>query len=222
MSKPSIIAIDGPVASGKSTIGRLLARRLGYRFVDTGMMYRALTWQAIKTGTDPEDEEALSQLANSTAIDISSAPDGSHTIVDGRDVTAELTSAEVEASVSLVSKVGAVRSVMVQNQQSLASKGNIVMAGRDIGTTVLPHAELKVYLIASVQERARRRHLELLERGQNVKYDAILAELIRRDEIDSKRDISPLQPAADAKVVDSDGLSIEQVVAAIIDMAGEG
>jgi len=222
MSKPSIIAIDGPVAAGKSTIGRLLAQRLGYCFVDTGEMYRALTWKAMKLNVDLEDETELSRLASSTKIDFISTVKGNErhcsVLVDGRDVSTEIHTQEVEAGVSLVSKVAGVREVMVEQQRKLAQDGKIVMAGRDIGTTVLPHAQLKVYLSASSEERARRRYLEVIERGEAADYQTILAELMRRDEIDSQRSISPLKPAPDAKMVDTDGLNPDQVLAGIIRM----
>jgi len=183
-------------------------------------MYRALTWEAIRLNIDLEDEEALCRLAQSTTIEISSTGDSS-ALVNGQDITPELQGAAVETGVSLVSKVGGVREVLVREQQILAQGGKIVMAGRDIGTTVLPRAELKVYLGASAEERARRRCRELVERGEEADYQAILADLIRRDEIDSKRAISPLQPASDARLIDTDGLSPEQVLAEIFGLIGE-
>lgn len=216
----SMIAIDGPVAAGKSTIGRLLARRLGYRFADTGAMYRALTWKAIRLNIDLEDEEALSRLATNTKIELPSTGD-SGVLVNGQDITADIQNFEVEAGVSLVAKVARVREVLVKQQQRLAQGGKIVMAGRDIGTTVLPHAELKVYLVASIEKRAKRRYLELIERGETADYHTILADLIRRDEIDSERTISPLQPASDARIIDTDGLSPQQVLSEILGMMGE-
>jgi len=222
MSKPSIIAIDGPVAAGKSTIGRLLSQKLGYRFVDTGEMYRALTWKAMKLNVDLEDEAELNRLASSIRIDFTSPPNSGKrhcaVLVDGQDVTEEIHTQGVEVGVSLVSKVAGVRRVMVEQQQKLAQDGKIVMAGRDIGTTVLPHAQLKIYLSASSEERARRRYLEVIERGEAPDYQTILAELVRRDEIDSQRSISPLEPATDAKMVDTDGLNPDQVLAGIIRM----
>ena len=222
MLKPSIIAIDGPVAAGKTTIGTLLADRLGYGFVDTGVMYRALTWKALKLNIPFENEEELSRLASSTEIKFAptAGDSGWHqsVLVDGQDVTSEAHSLEVEAAVSLVSKVAGVRRVLVEQQRRLAQNGRIVMAGRDIGTTVLPHAELKVYLEASVEERAKRRHLEIVERGEAVDYHAILTDLIRRDEIDSKRSISPLEAALDAKIIDTNDLNPEQVLSRILSL----
>jgi cytidylate kinase len=216
MPKPATIAIDGPVAVGKSAIGSLLARRLGYRFVDTGAMYRALTWLALELGVDLEDEKALEELALGANIEL--AAEG--VMVGGRDVSLDIRREEVERGVSLVAKVGGVRRAMVAQQRQMAQGGQVVMAGRDIGTVVLPHAELKLYLVASAEERARRRHLELVQRGQEANYDQVLAELKRRDKIDSERALAPLQPAPDAKVIDTDGLNIEQVLAEIMGITG--
>lgn len=212
--RPQLIAIDGPVAVGKSSVGYLLAQRLGYFFIDTGAMYRALTWKAIKLGIDLEDENKLSQLAAATNISFVPSYNGKgySVFVDGEDVSTKVRHREVERGVSLVSKVAGVRSVMVREQQEMAQRGRVVMVGRDIGTVVLPQAELKVYLMASAEERARRRYLELVSQGENVDYDVILAELKRRDEIDSQRAVSPLKPAVDAKIIDTEGLSPEQVV----------
>ena len=221
MSKPSIIAIDGPVAAGKSTVGQLLARKLGYRFLDTGEMYRALTWKALKLNIGLEDEAELSRLASSTKIELVTPVGGDDrccVLVDGRDVAAEIHTLEVDSSVSLVSMVAGVRKVMVEQQRRLAQDGKIVIAGRDIGTIVLPHAELKVYLGASVAVRARRRYLEMIERGEAADYQDILAELMKRDEIDSQRAISPLEPASDARMIDTDGLNPDQVLAEILSM----
>jgi cytidylate kinase len=183
-------------------------------------MYRALTWKAIRLNIDLEDEEALSRLATNTKIELPSTGD-SGVLVNGQDITADIQNFEVEAGVSLVAKVARVREVLVKQQQRLAQGGKIVMAGRDIGTTVLPHAELKVYLVASIEKRAKRRYLELIERGETADYHTILADLIRRDEIDSERTISPLQPASDARIIDTDGLSPQQVLSEILGMMGE-
>jgi len=218
MPRPSIIAIDGPVAAGKSTVGRLLAQRLGYRFIDTGSMYRALTWKALSLNIHLEDEEALSRLAAETRIEF--AP-SEKVLADGHDVTKRIQGSEVEAGVSVVAKAAGVRKVLVKQQRELARGGKIVMAGRDIGTTVLPRAEVKVYLDASLKERARRRYLELTQRGDAADYQVVLDELRRRDEIDSERAISPLQPAQDARIIDTDGRSAEQVLSEILAMIGE-
>ena len=220
MSRSSTIAIDGPGAVGKSAVGNLLAKKLGYRFLDTGAMYRALTWLALKKHVNLEDEEALGELAATTEIDLP----GSETalvLVDGQDVTREIRHPDVEAGVSLVAKAAGVRQALVVKQQRMARGGQVVMAGRDIGTVVLPDADLKIYLIASPEERARRRFLELQERGERATYANILADLKRRDRIDSERSLSPLQPADDARVVNTDGLDLEQVVAIIYDLVGD-
>lgn len=216
MPKPATIAIDGPVAAGKSAIGSLLAQRLGYRFLDTGAMYRALTWLAIELGIDLEDEKALEELAVGASIEL--APDA--VTVDGRDVTSDIRREDVERGVSLVAKVAGVRRALVAKQRQMSQGGQVVVAGRDIGTVVLPHAELKLYLAASAEERARRRYLELVQRGQEASYDQVLAELKRRDKIDSERALAPLQPAPDAKVINTAGLNIEQVLAEIMDIIG--
>lgn len=222
MLKPLKIAIDGPVAAGKTTIGTLLADRLEYSFVDTGVMYRALTWKALKLNIPFENEEELSRLASSTEIKFAPTVGGSgcrHSmLVDGEDVTAEIHTLEVEAAVSLVAKVSGVRRVLVEQQQRLAQNGKMVMVGRDIGTKVLPHAELKVYLEASVEERAQRRYLEIPGRGETADYHAILSDLMRRDEIDSTRSDSPLEAASDAKVINTDHLDPDQVLSRILSL----
>ena len=218
MSRPSTIAIDGPVAVGKSSISRMLAQRLGYRSVDTGMMYRALTWKAMQCNVNPEDEERLTALARNAKIEFV-PPD--RVFVDGTDVSSAVRHPDVERAVSLVAKVAGVREVLVRQQQALGHGGEVVMAGRDIGTVVLPDAELKVYLCASVEERARRRYHELVGRGEGVDYQAVLADMKRRDAIDSERSVSPLQPAGDARLVDTDELSLEQVLSQILGLMGE-
>jgi cytidylate kinase len=216
MPKPVTIAIDGPGAVGKSAIGSLLAQRLGYRFLDTGAMYRALTWLALELGIDLEDEKALEELALEASIELASEG----VMVGGRDVSPDIRREEVERGVSLVSKVAGVRRALVAKQRQMAQGGEVVVAGRDIGTVVLPHAELKLYLIASPEERARRRYLELVQRGQKGNYEQVLAELKRRDKIDSERALAPLQPAPDAKTIDTDRLNIEQVLAEIMGIIG--
>lgn len=207
--KPISIAIDGPVAVGKSTVGRLLAERLGFCFIDTGSMYRALTWKAIREGIDLEDEERLKELAMRSKMEFVSGC----LLLDGEDINKELRSPEVERGVSLVSKLGGVREILVSQQRALAEGGGVVMAGRDIGTVVLPHAELKIFLTASLRERAYRRFKEV---GGDFK--TILEELERRDRIDSQREISPLKPAPDAYIIDTENLSPEEVVDKILSL----
>ena len=220
---PRTIAIDGPGASGKSAVGRLLARRLGYRFLDTGVMYRALTWFILEQGASPQDEETVGRAAKSARMDVSTAPpdsdEPSSVSVNGRDATPFLARPDVEANVSLVSRLPAVREAMVAIQRWEASRAaGIVVAGRDIGTVVLPDADLKVYLDASPEERARRRQEQAQQRGDAMTQEGVLEELARRDSIDSTREASPLRPAADAVILDTDGLNLEQVVERILAM----
>jgi len=222
---PHVIAIDGPAAAGKSTVGRLLSERLGYPFLDTGAIYRAMTWTALHRGVDLSDDEALSALAASLSIDIGPRPrDGIEPctiFVDGDDVTRFLRDPEVEAAVSLVSRVAGVREALVKVQRDLAGRNDVVMAGRDIGTVVLPDADLKVYLDASIGERARRRFAELSALGHAVTEADVANDLQRRDRIDSQRAVSPLQPARDAVIVDTDGLTLEQVVDRVMGLVEE-
>lgn len=219
---PRVIAIDGPAAAGKSTVGRLVASHLGYPFLDTGAIYRAVTWAALHHGVDLSDEAALSELASSITIDVGPpAPDSIEPcaiFVDGEDITRQLRRPEVEAAVSLVSRVKGVRKALLKVQRDLAGRNNVVMAGRDIGTVVLPEADLKVYLDASVEERARRRFEELSALGLDVTLEGVLRDLERRDRIDSERSISPLRAAADALPIDTDGLTLEQVVQRVLDL----
>jgi len=211
--KPQLIAIDGPVAVGKSSVGLRLAKRLGYIFFDTGMIYRAFTWKVLKSGISPEDEERLCKLATTTEFDFVPSKEGVlSVIVDGEDVSSKLLCPEIEVVVALIAKVAGVRQAMVSEQRKLAQRGRVVMAGRDIGTVVLPWAELKIFLTASTEERARRRHRELLKRGENSSLETVLADLKKRDEMDINRTISPLKRAEDAIIVNTENLSLEQVV----------
>jgi len=218
--KPQLIAIDGPVAVGKSSVGSLLAKRLSYVFFDTGMMYRAFTWKVLKSGISIEDEQKLCQLANTTKFDFVPLQ-GCYLspFIDDEDISSKLFYPEVEAHVSLVSKIAGIRQTLIQEQRKLARRGKVVMAGRDIGTVVLPWAELKIFLTASTEERARRRYKELLERGANSSLESVLAELKKRDEMDIHRTISPLKPAEDAIIINTENLSLEQVVDKIYTLA---
>ena len=197
-------------------MGRCLAQRLGYAFVDTGAMYRALTWLALDRGVDPNDQEGLSRLAAETDITITrpTMDDGRpySVFVQGRDVTWAIRRPEVEAQVSLVSRVPGVRDALVSQQRVMAEAGGVVMVGRDIGTVVLPRAPLKVYLVASPEESAMRRFRELRERGEEVDWEALRDEMARRDKIDSERAHSPLRPAEDAHIVDTENRTVEEVV----------
>jgi cytidylate kinase len=216
MPIPSIIAIDGPAASGKSTLARLLAEELGYLYFDTGIMYRAVTWAALQRDLAIQDEAAVTSLAESIQIDVSppSQPDGRayDVWVEGQDITWEIRRPDVDANVSPVSAYAGVRKALSAQQRRIGQRGRVVMVGRDIGTVVLPEAELKIYLDASAEERARRRYQELIGRGEQASYEAILANVRRRDHIDSTRAVAPLSVAEDAQIIDSDGLAISQVL----------
>ena len=210
------IAIDGPVASGKTVVGRLAAQRLGCRFLDTGIMYRAVTWVALSRGVGLGDDEALAELATSLEMRLVPGEAGDRLLVDGEDVTDFLREPEVDRGVSQVSAVSGVRRALVEQQRAIASEGSIVMLGRDIGTVVLPDADVKVFLKASVEVRARRRYSELQEKGSDISYDQVASDLERRDRIDSERADSPLRPADDAIQIDTDSLSVEDIAERIL------
>ncbi len=216
MSVPRIIAIDGPAASGKSTLAQRLAERLGYLCFDTGVMYRALTWAALRRGVAPADEPALAALAEKLDIDITPPSKGDGRVydvrVDDEDVTWEIRSPEVEAQVSIVSAYASVRKALSAQQRRIGLRGGVVMAGRDIGTVVLPEADLKIYLDASVEQRAMRRYREQMMRGEQISYEETLQAMQQRDRIDSTRDVAPLRPAEDAVIVNTDHLTVDQVV----------
>ena len=220
MQTPKIIAIDGPAASGKSTIAEKLAEELGYLFFDTGVMYRAVTLAVLQENISVDDENKIDELAGEIKIDVfpPSKNDGRKYDVqlNGKDVTWEIRTGEVNANVSKISAYKGVRKAMTEQQRRIGLRGSVVMVGRDIGTVVLPEAELKVYLDASVEERAKRRYKEEIERGQIVTYEGILESLKNRDRIDSTREIAPLKAADDARTINTDNLSIEEVQQEII------
>ncbi|NPV86393.1 MAG: (d)CMP kinase [Anaerolineae bacterium] len=223
MSKqPNIIAIDGPAASGKSTLGERLAKHFGYLYFDTGVMYRAVTWAVLHSSCDVRDEIAVTKIAENTQIEVlppSAACRKYDVLIDGRDITDEIRSPEVEAMVSVVSAYPGVRRAMSLQQRRIGLRGNVVMVGRDIGTVVLPEAPLKVYLEASVEVRAKRRLLEVKQRDPQMSYEEVLQALMRRDEIDSTRSVAPLRPADDAHIIHTDNLTIEEVVRKVIDLS---
>lgn len=220
--KPGIIAIDGPAAAGKSTIGQAIAERLSYRYLDTGAMYRAVTLIALQRGVPIQDEAAVTALAEALDIDITAPTDDDgrqYTVfVDGEDVTWGLRRPEIDANVSAVSAYPGVREAMVTQQRRIAGRGEAVVVGRDIGTVVLPDADLKIYLDASAEERARRRYEERLARGEKADYQAILRDMRRRDRLDSSRATAPLRPADDAIIVNTDGLTVEQAIDTVMDV----
>ena len=224
MAPASVIAMDGPAASGKTVVGLRLARRLGHRFVDTGAMYRAVTWLALERQVPLDDDQALTRIAANLSFAIGDAPQDRvpRTYVNGRDLSVQIKSPEVDRSVSQVSKVPGVREALVKLQRRLADEESVVMAGRDIGTVVLPGAHLKVFLVASAEERARRRYRELVARGVSVSPEDVLSDLKRRDKTDSERALSPLKPAEDAKLIDTDNRGVDEVVEQIWRLAEKG
>jgi cytidylate kinase len=224
-NKSYTITLDGPAASGKSTLGERLANSLQFMYLDTGVMYRAVTLAVLKKNIDVNDENMVTRVAEEMDLDIqpASIKDGrsNDVILDGNDVTWEIRLPDVEAHVSQVSAYKGVRVAMTKKQREIGNRGGIVMVGRDIGTVVLPDAEIKLYLDASVEERARRRYLELIHRGKQASYEHVLADLQRRDKIDSSRTIAPLKPAKDAIMVDSDQMNAEEVFQFIFNLINE-
>ncbi len=216
------IAIDGPAASGKSTVGERVAAALGYLYFDTGVMYRAVTWAAIDRGIDIADEPAVTALAETLAIRVEppTVSDGRQYTVfaDDVDITWGIRGAEVNRGVSPVSAYRGVRSALTEQQRRIGMQGGVVMVGRDIGTVVLPEAQVKVYLDASLHERARRRFVESAERGARVPFAEVVADLANRDRIDSSREVAPLSRAKGAQYLDTTRLDIDQVVARILDL----
>ena len=214
--RPRTIAIDGPAGAGKSTIGALVAERLGYLFLDTGAMYRAVALAALERKVDPDDGAALTALAEDLRINIGppTVRDGrAYTVLlDGRDVTWDIRDGRIDRVVSQVARVPGVRDAMLGQQRALAQRGRVVMVGRDIGTVVLPDAERKIFLTASAAERARRREEELQSRGEQRPRQELLHEILRRDQLDSERAVAPLKAAEDAIVVETDGESVGQAL----------
>jgi CMP/dCMP kinase len=211
-----VIALDGPSGTGKSTVARGLARRLGFRYLDTGAMYRAVTWAVLRDGVDPDDAAAVAELAARTRVTVTTDPDGQHVTVDGQPVDREIRSQAVTTAVSPVSAVPAVRTQLVAAQRELIGSGAVVVEGRDIGTVVAPDAPLKIFLTASTDARASRRSLQ-----DGTDQVGTAADLDRRDTYDSSRAHSPLRAAADAVHVDTTSLGIDEVIQRLVDLAEE-
>ncbi len=219
--KQIVIAIDGPAASGKTTTARLVAERLGYLHVDTGAMYRAVTLKVLLHRINIRDAEAVEQLTDGTEIRLERDDGDVKVVLDGEDVTKQIREPEVTKAVSAVSSYEKVREAMVREQRSIGKEGGIVVEGRDTGTVVFPDAQLKIYMVAFVKERARRRQRELKTQGVVSDLESIVQEIVERDEKDSSRRVSPLRKAADAVVLDTSRMTIEQQVEFIVEKARE-
>ncbi len=207
------IAIDGPAAAGKSTVAKIVAKRLGFIYIDTGAMYRAFTWYVLYRGLDPKNEEASCSLIPEVSIDL--AEDGK-VFVCGHDVTRAIREPNVSSNVSYIASYKAIRLALIDLQRELGEKGNVVMDGRDIGSYVLPRAQVKIFQIASAETRAKRRYLENLEKGIPTSLEDVIEDVKRRDYIDSHRDFDPLMQAEDAIPLDTSDMGIEEVVQAIL------
>lgn len=218
-----IIAIDGPSGAGKSTIAKAVAKKIGFSCLDTGAMYRAIAYVALKDGVSLDDAGALGSLAQTHKISFGHCagdPVPRAVYIDGEDITNSIRTAEIDKAVSPVSATPQVREALVAQQQAIGSEGNYVVEGRDIGTVVFPEAELKIFLTASPEERAHRRVRQNVDRGVgSIDYDEVLADIIRRDEVDSNRETSPLKPAEDSIHIDSTNEYIEAIIEKIITLA---
>lgn len=215
------IAIDGPASAGKSTVAKLVAKQLNYVYCDTGAMYRCVTLLVLRRGVAPDDAAAVTALLKDVKISFKPSADGQLVFLNGEDVSLAIRQEDVTNNASAVAAIPAVRTALTDQQRAIADAGNIVMDGRDIGTTVLPHAELKVFMVASVEERARRRFLDNQEKGIDVPVETLEKEIAARDHKDSTRKTSPLKQAADAVLLDTTSLSIDEVVAKIVSLYQE-
>lgn len=215
-----MIAIDGPAASGKSTTAQSVARQLGYTYIDTGAMYRAVTLAILRAGLDPGDQRAVEDVACTTSIHFDHADDGSLcTILDDADVTSQIRSTDVTDNVSLVSSYPRVREHLVKLQKQMGREGGVVLDGRDIGTVVFPDADVKVFMVADIRARAERRQAELSSQGSPVDLTGLQKDLERRDTFDSTRALSPLAKAPDAIEIDTSSLSIDEQVQRVVELA---
>jgi len=216
LGKRLVVAIDGPAGAGKSTVARQVAEALGYLYIDTGAMYRALTLAVLRAGVAVDDAAAVAAVVDTARVDLEPGPRGNRVLLNGEDVTAAIRLPEVSAAVSQVAAVPAVRERLVALQRHLAQGGGVVMDGRDIGTVVLPQADVKVFLTASLEERARRRWLETRACGHGQDLEAVRKNLEERDRLDSSRAVAPLRVADDAVIIDTTGRPVERVVAQVL------
>lgn len=218
--KKIVVAIDGPAGAGKSTIAKLAAEKLGYAYIDTGAMYRSVAWKFLQTGK-AFDEDFISGLSKIMLIDFKPEAKINRVFVDGTEVTDAIRTPEVTAIVSRVAAIGAVREAMVDQQRRMGEAGGVLMDGRDIGTVVFPNAQLKIFLTASVEERARRRYAEMVAKGQQVDLQQLQADIAERDKQDSERAISPLRQAEDALLLDTSDMGISEVTDRILQLVQE-
>ena len=216
MNQKISIAIDGPVASGKTAVGRLLAHKIGFQFIDTGLMYRAVTWVAISKNLDIREVESLTTLCESLNMKFLTDGKSETLLVNGEDVTSRLRDPVVESKVSFVARLQNVRKILVKHQQDMAKGISLVMVGRDIGTVVLPTADFKIYLDAAVLTRARRRHIEMVADNPELTLQSVVGDISQRDKIDIQRTESPLRASADAIKISTDNLTAGEVVESII------
>lgn len=214
------IAIDGPAGAGKSTVAKAAAKELGFLYIDTGAMYRAVGLKAIRSGIAFEETERIEKMTSASDIGIKSEEDGQHIFLDGEDVTGLIRTPEVSMAASRVSAIGGVREALVALQRKIAGENNVIMDGRDIGTKVLPDAKVKIFLTASVEERAMRRYLEMKEKGAEADFEEVKRDMEQRDYNDTHRAFSPLRAAEDAVVIDTTGKSLEESVEMIKECIG--
>ena len=215
--KKLVIAIDGPAGAGKSTIAKILSEKLGYVYIDTGAMYRAVSWAVLKSGKDVTEENILA-VAKDIEVRLENTDSGLHVFADGNDITNEIRTPEVTKIVSMVAMLAPVREKMVHLQRKMAEKGAVVMDGRDIASHVLPNADLKIFLTASIEERASRRYTEMAAKGFDVELSELQKDIAARDKADSERKVSPLVKVPEAVLVDTTGMTIDEVVEKILDM----
>lgn len=219
-----IVAIDGPAGAGKSSVAREVAKRLGLTYIDTGAMYRALTWKAIKRQIDITDEDQLEKLLLVSEIELIPCQEENvlKVYIDGKDVTHEIRETVINNSVSLVSSHRSIRKIMVDKQRNIAdSRNGVVMDGRDIGTVVFPNADIKIFLTATVEERAKRRFKEQIEKGITLDIESLIKDISLRDQIDTNREVSPLKPAVDSIIIDTTNLNYDQVIDKLIDITSK-